>query len=209
VKEKFLNSVPSHPIRWDVTWVYQGYMGPYPNGRSGDSTKLSPNCGLQEVMYWWGPSKLLHCIPLLGSVAFSTVKVLSNIDGTSTWCHLYFDSKTGKCLSHYLEVAASKLNDIGNQLFDSGKYEEAKEYFFNAYTHSTNKTKQETYKANENKAQAKIDATKQGGCSADHSKDQKPNAKSLSSRIFSAIPKNFKLIQSKTSTSTIEFNMDK
>ncbi len=103
--------------------------GPYPNGKSGDSQKLSPNCGLQEVMYWWGPSKLLHCIPLLGSVAFSTVKVLSNATGTSTWCHLYFDSKTGKCLSHYLEIAASKLNDIGNQLFDSGKYEEAKEYF--------------------------------------------------------------------------------
>jgi hypothetical protein len=30
LKEKFLNSVPSHPIRWEPPWVYQGYMGHIP-----------------------------------------------------------------------------------------------------------------------------------------------------------------------------------
>ncbi|WP_341792345.1 hypothetical protein [Rickettsia endosymbiont of Gonocerus acuteangulatus] len=85
-------------------------------------------------------------------------KIAGKITNVSKWCSLYFDSKTGECLSHNKEVAASKLNEIGRQLFDNGKFSEAKEYFSNAYTHSSNKANYDVYKDNINKAKAETDA---------------------------------------------------
>ncbi|WP_341757415.1 tetratricopeptide repeat protein [Candidatus Tisiphia endosymbiont of Ditula angustiorana] len=158
LKKQFLNSIPKGNICWDSTWVLQGYKGPYPNGESGDSEKLSPSCGLQEVRYWWGVSKHINWIPIAGILVWGASKIAGKITDVSKWCSLYFDSKTGECLSHDKEVAASKLNDIGRQLFDSGKFNEAREYFSNAYTHSNNKANYDIYKDNENKAKTEVDA---------------------------------------------------
>jgi hypothetical protein len=156
LKKQFLNSMPKNDLCWSSGWVLQGYKGPYPNGDSGDSQKLSPNCGLQEVRYWWGLSKHLNWVPIAGSIVWGMAKIVHSMTDVSKWCSLYFDSKTGECLSHDKDVAASKLNDKGDQLFNSGKYEEAKEYFSNAIAHSNKKANQDAYKANRDKVQAKI-----------------------------------------------------
>ena len=54
----------------DVTNVLQGYNGPHNNGSSGDSQKLSAIGGLQEVKYWWGASKHLNWVPIVGTLVY-------------------------------------------------------------------------------------------------------------------------------------------
>ncbi|WP_425361699.1 hypothetical protein [Candidatus Tisiphia endosymbiont of Mystacides longicornis] len=165
----FENSLPNHlrnmlrhsmggvsVLDRDITNVLQGYHGPHNNGASGDSEYLGPSNGLQKVEYWWGVSKHFNWVPVAGWITFAAARAV----GDTKWHSLYFDSKTGECLSHNKEIAASKLNDIGRQLFDSSKFNEAKEYFSNAYTHSNNKVNYDVYKNNENKAQTEVDAIK-------------------------------------------------
>jgi tetratricopeptide (TPR) repeat protein len=158
LKQKFLKSVPNDRIRWDLTWVNQGYKGPYPNGASGDSEKLSPSYGLQEVSYWWGVAKTINLVPGAGLLVWGVSKAISSALDLSKWCSLYFDSKTGECLSHDKEIAASILNNNGVKLTVSGKYEEAREYFFNAYKNSCNKEYQDKYNTNWGNAKIEVDA---------------------------------------------------
>jgi Flp pilus assembly protein TadD len=164
----FINSLPSRKLQdifkesmgglslldRDMSNVLQGYRGPHNTGDIGDSEYLGASNGLQEVKYWWGVSKHLNWTPITGSIVYVAARAF----GDTKWHSLYFDSKTGECLSHDKEVAASKLNDIGRQLFDSDKFNEAKEYFSNAYTHSNNKANYDIYKDNENKAKTEVDA---------------------------------------------------
>jgi hypothetical protein len=148
LKQHFLNSVPNDLDAWDSEIrVLQGYKGPFPNGGSADSQILAPRFGLQEVRYWWGPAERMYMFWGLSQLVNSH---------WSQWFHLYFDENTGECLSHDLEEAAAKLNNKGQQLFANGKYDEAKEYFGNACEHSNIKANWNDYKANENKAQAKM-----------------------------------------------------
>jgi tetratricopeptide (TPR) repeat protein len=172
LKVKFLNSFPSSHPYFRPPWVYQGYKGPDPNGESGESEKLLPISGLQEVRFWWGPSKHINWVPLLGTAVWSIGKVVSNATGLSDWHSLYFDEKTGEFLSHDKEAAASKLNDTGLQLFDSGKYEEAKEYFRNACVHSTNKENYNAFRINDNKVQAEIDRMANLNCEEANESEQ-------------------------------------
>lgn len=137
----------------DSSDVLQGYRGPQDNGDSGDSDYLGPSYGLQEVKYWWGVSKHLNWIPVLGPLVYGIGRAV----GDTKWHSLYFDNKTGECLSHDKEIAAHKLNKIGKELLASGKFHEAKEYFFNAYRHSNEKETYEKYNKNRDKAQAAID----------------------------------------------------
>ncbi|MCZ6886644.1 MAG: tetratricopeptide repeat protein [Rickettsia endosymbiont of Ixodes persulcatus] len=141
--------------------MLQGYRGPSNlcNNGSGDSEALESSNGIQEIKFWWGARKDLNSlIPVIGTISFLSGRVVQTVQGQLDWSSLYFDSKTGECLSHNKEVAASKLNEIGRQLFDNGKFSEAKEYFSNAYTHSSNKVNYDVYKDNINKAKAEIDA---------------------------------------------------
>ncbi len=79
LKQKFLNSVPNDIVRWDSTWVNQGYKGPQPNGKSGDSEKLAPSCGLQEVRHWWGMSKHVNWVPICGQIVWFAGKVAGEV----------------------------------------------------------------------------------------------------------------------------------
>lgn len=108
LRQHFVNSMGGLSLLdRDCTNVLQGYQGPKPNGATGDdSKKLEPNNGLQEVKFWWGPSKHLNWFPLVGSVVFGIARAASDTSDHS----LYFDSETGVCLSHNKNEAASKLS---------------------------------------------------------------------------------------------------
>ncbi|MGN7619489.1 MAG: hypothetical protein ACTJLN_01500 [Rickettsia amblyommatis] len=135
--------------------VLQGYRGPHNNGTSGDSGYLGASNGLQEVRYWWGASKHMNWVPISGWIAYGTCRAI----GDTNWHSLYFDSKTGECLSHNKNQATEKLNNKGWQLFQEGKYSEAAEYFNNAYQAcSSGYQNEQTFKNNIDKAKAELDA---------------------------------------------------
>lgn len=109
--------------------VLQGYKGENIDGSSGDSKVLNPSNGLQEVCYWWGASKHLNWIPILGTVLFVGCRVAGDTD----WHRMYFDNETKQCLSHKKAEAVRKLNEIGNQHYHNCCYEKAIQYYHNAY----------------------------------------------------------------------------
>ncbi|KAL1489920.1 hypothetical protein ABEB36_013846 [Hypothenemus hampei] len=164
----FANSLPHHLqqmfkiavgkglVGKSIGNVLQGYYGPDNNGDSGDSRYLGASNGLQEVKYRWGATKHMNWVPVYGWIVFGICRAL----GDTSWNSLYFDSKTGKCLGYNKESAASKLNEIGKLFFDNGKFSEAKEYFNNAYTHSSYTKNYDVYKSNRENAKAEIDAIK-------------------------------------------------
>lgn len=138
----FSNSLPSHVrpmfrqsmgglsvLDRDSLNVIQGYRGPKNNGSSGDSAYLGPINGLQEVKFWWGVSKHVNWVPIAGNLTFLVGRAFSD----TAWHSLFFDSTTGECLSHNKNEAADKLNNKGHQMFGEQKFEEASEYFNNAY----------------------------------------------------------------------------
>ncbi|BES99171.1 Hypothetical protein NTJ_11987 [Nesidiocoris tenuis] len=103
------------------------------DGSSGDSGTLEPSNGLQEIKFWWGARRDLNFIPVAGSILYLMGRALQKIDGQSKWRSLYFDSKTGKCLSHKKHRALHELSHKGIQLFREGKIADGVEYQRNAY----------------------------------------------------------------------------
>lgn len=91
--------------------VLQGYRGPSNmcNGGSGDSGTLNESHGLQEIKYWWGARKDMNYVPLVGNSWYALERSWQKILGELEWSSLYFDSRTGECLSHDRDVALEKL----------------------------------------------------------------------------------------------------
>ena len=91
VKQIFRNSLSSGLMeRGEGSYeiVLQGYRGPHANGSSGDSEKLDACYGLQEVKYWYGKSKMINFLPIIGNVAYA----LSRTVHDTSWHSIYFDS---------------------------------------------------------------------------------------------------------------------
>ena len=134
LKEQFNNSLDIEG-KLPALNVLQGYRGPHThtNGSSGNSDTLGPSYGLQEIKHYWGPTKHINWAPLVGSVSWIGMKAASVIRGDFKWHSLYFDSKTGECLSHDINIAATKLDSKGSDLYKQDKYSEAAEYHKNAY----------------------------------------------------------------------------
>ncbi|ALN41222.1 hypothetical protein ASQ44_03625 [Rickettsia rhipicephali] len=155
LQEMFKNSMGGGVVGKGPANVLQGYRGPHNNGTSGDSGYLGASNGLQEVRYWWGASKHMNWVPISGWIAYGICSAI----GDTNWHSLYFDSKTGECLSHNKNQATEKLNNKGWQLFQEGKYSEAAEYFNNAYQAcSSGYQNEQTFKNNIDKAKAELDA---------------------------------------------------
>ncbi len=155
LQEMFKNSMGGGVVGKGPANVLQGYRGPHNNGTSGDSGYLGASNGLQEVRYWWGASKHINWVPISGWIAYGIYSAI----GDTNWHSLYFDSKTGECLSHNKNQATEKLNNKGWQLFQEGKYSEAAEYFNNAYQAcSSGYQNEQTFKNNIDKAKAELDA---------------------------------------------------
>ncbi|WP_041405424.1 tetratricopeptide repeat protein [Rickettsia rhipicephali] len=155
LQEMFKNSMGEGVVGKGPANVLQGYRGPHNNGTSGDSGYLGASNGLQEVRYWWGASKHMNWVPISGWIAYGICSAI----GDTNWHSLYFDSKTGECLSHNKNQATEKLNNKGWQLFQEGKYSEAAEYFNNAYQAcSSGYQNEQTFKNNIDKAKAELDA---------------------------------------------------
>ncbi|QWB86748.1 hypothetical protein JRD95_00804 [Rickettsia parkeri] len=155
LQEMFKNSMGEGVVGKGPANVLQGYRGPHNNGTSGDSGYLGASNGLQEVRYWWGASKHMNWVPISGWITYGICSAI----GDTNWHSLYFDSKTGECLSHNKNQATEKLNNKGWQLFQEGKYSEAAEYFNNAYQAcSSGYQNEQTFKNNIDKAKAELDA---------------------------------------------------
>lgn len=105
--------------------VLQGYRGGNGNGSSGDSKVLNLSNGLQEVCYWWGASKHLNWIPILGTVLFVGCRVAGDTD----WHRMYFDNEIKQCLSH--KKAEAVRNSI--KLVISIIITKAIQYYHSAY----------------------------------------------------------------------------
>ncbi|BES99167.1 Hypothetical protein NTJ_11985 [Nesidiocoris tenuis] len=167
----FYNSLPGHlqskfrkSTRICLGWgnVLQGYRGPshMRNNGSGDSGELGPSNGLQEIKHWWGARKDLNSrIPVLGTAVFGLGRVVQKAQGVLEWGSLFFDSKTGECLSHDKNEASDELHKNGRRLFDERKYSEAREYFSNAYQScSSGYLNERTFKNAIDEAQVEIEA---------------------------------------------------
>jgi tetratricopeptide (TPR) repeat protein len=146
IRAKFVDSIGGMSVLdRDVTNVVQGYRGPRNNGSSGDSKYLGSSNGLQEVKFWFGVSKHLNWVPIVGSIVYGIARAA----GDTAWHSLYFDSNTGECLSHDKNEAAQRLNEIGNEHHQAGRYEQALEYYQNAYLNNRgNSHNDAVYKAN-------------------------------------------------------------
>jgi hypothetical protein len=166
----FYNSLPSHlQSRFKeggnaeiiLGNVLQGYRGPSNlcNRGSGDSGALESSYGVQEIKFWWGTSKCLNILPVSGSVVFFAIRIVQKCKGELDWSSLYFDSKTGECLSHDKDEASEKLNNKGCQLFQEGKYVEAAEYHNNAYQFCSSRyCNEQAFRNNRDKAKTEVDA---------------------------------------------------
>lgn len=153
LQEMFKNSMGEGVVGKGPANVLQGYRGPHNNGTSGDSGYLGASNGLQEVRYWWGASKHMNWVPISGWIAYGTCRAI----GDTNWHSLYFDSKTGECLSHNKNQATEKLNNKGWQLFQEGKYSEAAKYFNNAYQAcSSGYQNEQLFQDNMNHAEAEV-----------------------------------------------------
>ena len=99
--------------------VLQGYRGPpaLVDGSCGDSEVIYPSNGMQEIRYWYGTSKSMNLIPVLGWIAFGMARASDDCD----WYSIFFDESTGEALStDKNEAEKIKNKRTGN---------EEKEYF--------------------------------------------------------------------------------
>jgi hypothetical protein len=77
--------------------VLQGYRGPayLCDGSCGDSGHLEASNGIQEVRFWYGCTKKMLLVPVVGWFFFGVGRANEDMD----WRSIFFDATTGEALS--------------------------------------------------------------------------------------------------------------
>jgi hypothetical protein len=136
--------------------VIQGYKGHEVDGSTGDSEKLEAKYGLQEVRFWMGWTKHALWSPITGWPSFAVGRLF----GATQWKSCYFDEITGQFLSQEKGEAARRLNELGNEHHQAGRYEQALVYYQNAYLNNSGNSHEvkTIYNNGIIKARAELDA---------------------------------------------------